>query len=181
MLFDNRSSSWWKWSPINAENFAIDRIFEYDDNLYLLSSGKFYKFDDVTQDYYYSIGHQGYFDELENESIIIPWKIESQKLHLSTNNYYKHISNITLSSVDTGDRELSLNLNIKNYRKYVNDGKFENFDYDIDVIRTFVKRLNYAKVCEFQYTLSNNPSNATPIPLALSNITIKYRIGGQVR
>jgi hypothetical protein len=111
----------------------------------------------------------------------IEWFIESQKLHLNANNYYKHIVNMTFASVYDGDKSLMTNLDVKNYRKQVDNGKNETFFYKINVIRTYVKRLNYSKVCEFQYKLSSNEEQAIPIPLALSNISIKYKIGGQVR
>lgn len=169
-IYDNRLASWWLWElPVK-----LSTLFIYNSLLYGLSNGAFYEFIDLSN---------AYFDELENENLDIDWHIESQKLHLGANNHYKHISNITLFSVQEADKEkgISLNLNVKNYRKWVDNGKAENFDYKIDVIRTYIKRLNYAKVCEFQYRLSSDNTNAVNVPLALSNITIKYKIGGQVR
>ena len=167
LLFDNRNSSWWQWElPVN-----IVKLFSYDNELYVLSDDSIYKFENILNKY---------FDEFENDERNIEWYVESQKLHFSAHNYYKHISNLTLSSVQEGDEKMSMNLNVKNYRKWVNNGKSENFDYKIDVIRTYIKRVNYAKVCEFQYKLSSDDS-AINVPLALSSITIKYKIGGQVR
>ena len=104
-------------------------------------------------------------------------------MHLNANNYYKHIYNITLCSVDDNST-IAMRLDVNNYRKYVDNDKAGTFKYFIDVLRTFVKRLNYSKVCEFQYTLASDTKdggNAINFPLSLSNITIKYDIGGQVR
>jgi hypothetical protein len=113
----------------------------------------------------------------------IDWRITSQKLHLNANNNYKHIVNMTFSAVENEDANtsLSINLTVKNYRHFVDEGKEEVFDYRVQLIRTFVKRLNYAKVREFQYTLRMDDENAIKLPLSLSAISIKYKIGGQVR
>ena len=168
LILDVRNNSWWKWTlPIN-----VNSLFLFDNDLYVLSNGNFYKFYNDSD---------SYFDFVDGKDCSINWYIESQKLHLNANNHYKHIVNLTLASVQEDDLPIHLNLNINNYRKYVDNGKAENFDYNIDVIRTYVKRLNYAKVCEFQYRLSSDSESAINVPLALSNITIKYKVGGQVR
>ena len=168
LILDVRNNSWWKWTlPIN-----MNSLFLFDNNLYVLSDGNFYKFYNDSD---------SYLDFVDGKECSINWYIESQKLHLNANNHYKHIVNLTLASVQEDDLPVHLNLNVNNYRKYVDNGKAENFDYSIDVIRTYVKRLNYAKVCEFQYRLSSDSESAINVPLALSNITIKYKVGGQVR
>ena len=74
-----------------------------------------------------------------------------------------------------------MRLDVKNYRKQIDDGKPELFDYKIDVIRTFVKRVNYAKVCEFQYEIRYDDDTYINVPFEVSAITIKYKITGQVR
>jgi hypothetical protein len=168
LILDLRNNSWWKWTlPI-----SVNKVFLLNDDLYVLSNGDFYKFYDNSERYV------DFYNDAESN---IDWHIESQKLHLNANNHYKHIVNLTLASVQEDDLPIHINLNVKNYRKYVDNGKAENFDYYIDVIRTYVKRLNYAKVCEFQYRLSSDDEASINVPLALSNISIKYKIGGQVR
>lgn len=169
LIYDSRSSSWWRWSlPV-----TITKLFEIDSSLYILSNNTIYEFLDTPDDYK---------DVLENNTKNnVNWYLESQKLYFGASNHYKHIYNITLASVDEGNSPIYMNLNVKNYRKYVNNGKEENFNYDINVIRTFVKRLNYAKVCEFQYRLSSDSTSSINVPLSLSDITVKYKIGGQVR
>ena len=169
LLYDTRLQSWWYWElPKNVE-----KLFIIDVKLYAIAEGKIFIFSDDFNEY---------VDMVEPDvKLDIDWFIESQKLHFNQVNYYKHISNITLSAVQDGDTPFYVNLNVKNYRKTVDDGKAENFDYVVEVIRTFVKRLNYAKVCEFQYRLSSDNEYTSNTPLSLSNITIKYRIGGQVK
>lgn len=85
-------------------------------------------------------------------------------------------------NIDNSDFKLQVN----NYRKRVDgnigdDTEYVAVSYNIESIRTFVQRLNYSKVNEFEYLLSSNNSNSVNIPLSLNSITIKYKIGTQVR
>ena len=136
-----------------------------------------------------------YFDYDGKKHTKIDWFIKSQKLHLNALNNYKHISNITFVSVHDSNilqnaeyniNELDFRLQVNCYRKKI-DGNinepddFVNVNYKVETIRTFVQRLNYSKINEFQYQLSSDEENAIEIPLSLNSITIKYKIGGQVR
>ena len=83
---------------------------------------------------------------------------------------------------------LDCKLQINSYRKQLdgnigNDNEYTVIEYDIESARTYVQRLNYSKVNEFQYLLSDNEETAISarIPLSLNNITVKYKIGTQVR
>jgi hypothetical protein len=116
----------------------------------------------------------------DNDVNFIEWFIKSQKLHLGAINYNKHVVNIGLSSV-AEDGNCNAILQIKNYRKTADDGRDEILDYDVNVIRNFVKRLNYSRVNEFQYTLKNDLENLEQYPLTLSNISIKYTITGAIK
>lgn len=167
LVFDFRTGSWWPWTISN-----LNRIIR-DDELMLIKEGKLCRFDFTSAKY---------FDMCTTKEDI-DWHITSQKLHLNANNNYKHIVNMTFSAVENEDTNtsLSINLTVKNYRHFVDEGKEEVFDYRVQLIRTFVKRLNYAKVREFQYTLRMDDENAIKLPLSLSAISIKYKIGGQVR
>lgn len=169
LLYDFRNGSWWPWKIKDVSKFVRD-----GDSLYLLKNASLCNLD-YTSIAYYDDNDGGYED--------INWYVTSQKLHLNANNYNKHIVNMTFSSIENDDttNSLSMNLKVKNYRHFVDEGKEEVFDYRVELIRTFVKRLNYAKVREFQYTLSMDSENAIKLPLSLSAITIKYKIGGQVR
>jgi hypothetical protein len=58
----------------------------------------------------------------------------------------------------------------------------------VDTVRSYVKRLNYSKVGKFQYLLTSilndaadDYEDAARTPLSISNITIKYKVSGQVR
>ena len=77
-------------------------------------------------------------------------------------------------------------MQVNNYRKKVNgnigsEQSYNSVNYNVETVRTFVQRLNYPKVNEFEYMLSYDNQTAINIPLSLSGITIKYKIGGQVR
>ena len=57
----------------------------------------------------------------------------------------------------------------------------ETLEYDIDVLRTFVKRLNYLNVNQFQYSLYYDDDVERPVPLCVDSITTKYVITKQVK
>lgn len=180
-LYDLRNGSWW---PMTLP-FVVDKIIMYDNHVYIISSGKMFSLDTNDVNYY----------DYNGEQSKISWHIMSQKLYLSGLNYYKHIVNITLASIhnyenltssQANQEEIYYRLQVRLFRKSV-DGNINNpedykqFNYDVDLIRTFVQRLNYAKVNEFQYLLSSDGDNTIDIPLSLSSITVKYKIGTQVR
>lgn len=180
-LFDIRNNSWW---PI-TELHNVSKLIRYNDTPEMLSNFNMYNFDNKETNYF----------DYDGKTYKIPWFIKSQKLYLNAVNYYKHIVNITFTSVH--DRALLQNANynvdnldfklqVNNYRKKV-DGNINNVDdyvtinYVVESARTYVQRLNYSKVNEFQYLLSSNEDNAINIPLSLNSITVKYKIGSQVR
>ena len=181
LLFDIRNSSWWPMSLLHS----VTKIFKDNDKLEVLLNKNVYKVDTKETNYY----------DKDTTKHNISWFIKSQKLYLNAVNYYKHITNITFMSVHDMELLQSSNYNIdnsdfrlqiNNYRKRVNgnigdDTEYVAVSYNIESIRTFVQRLNYSKVNEFEYLLSSNNSNSVNIPLSLNSITIKYKIGTQVR
>lgn len=166
-VFDFRNGSWW---PVSCDK-SITKIFVYNDVIYLLAENEFYKLDTSSEDY---------FDD-DGKHHTINWFLTSQKLHLSASNYVKHIVNLTLSSVVDDLSLLTYALDVTNYRKTVNTVNTKLLEYKVQAIRTFVQRLNHFKVNEFQYTLKTDLESAIQAPLNVSDISIKYRISGQVR
>lgn len=181
-VFDIRNNSWW---PISIPVTPL-KVVTMDDSVKLLCSNQMNEL--VTTD-------TDYFDYINKKRANIEWFIKSQKLHLSALNNYKHIVNITLLSVHDSNilqeskyniNESAFKLQVNCYRKKIN-GNINDVDdyitvnYDVDTLRTFVQRLNYSKINEFQYQLSSDEENIMDIPLSLNSITIKYKIGGQVR
>lgn len=169
-VFDVRNNSWWPWSY----EHHLTKLMKYNDEVLAISNGNFYRFDYSNDNYYDYDGNKHHID----------WYVVSQKLHLSAINYYKRLSNITLSSVidiPNTDEPVTYDLDILNYRKTLDDGQTQTIGYKVQVLRTYVQRLNYPKVNEFQYTLRTDHDNTVQLPLSLSNITLKYKITGQVR
>lgn len=175
LLFDIRNNSWW---PMEL-SYPINKFIVNSDVVKILCDGKIYTF---TYDDYCD------FDGVNKGDV--DWYFTSQKLHLNAPNYYKHISNITLISVLDSDEDIYLDLTLYNYRKKMHQSEIESFKFNVDSIRTYVKRLNYSKVNEFQYLLTSNVNDAADeeealnvpkVPLSLSSITVKYKISGQVR
>jgi hypothetical protein len=163
-VFDLRTGSWW---PMRAD-ISIDKFIEIDAKLYGFN-GKFYEL---------CVDDDRYFDE---DGSLIDWYMTSQKLHFNAINYTKHIANITLYSVLDSDNKMQFNLQVKCYRKKTYTTDIETNEFEVDAIRTYVQRLSFPKVNEFQYKLSSDPQQAIRVPLSLSGFTVKYRIGSQVR
>ena len=171
-LLDTRNSSWWYFNfNIDIDKIVVLTNDDWDNELSILSNGKLYK---LTYD-------DKYKDDINGESLDIDWFIKSQKLHFNAINNHKHIENLIFYSVENGDIATDVNLSIRNYRDYVNVGKDESFDYNVDIIKTFVKKLNYFNVNEFEYILKSNSELSIQNPLSLSNISIKYRLGNEVK
>lgn len=167
-VLDSRNNSWWPWSFVSN----IKKFVKYEDDVLMLSSdSNFYRLDKSNDNYFDYNGSKRFID----------WFVISQKLHLSQINNYKHIVNITFNSVINTETYLTMFLDITNYRENTDSGKTENLAYRVETLRTYVQRLNYFKVNEFQYTLRSDNENKLPLPLSLSSISIKYKIQGQVR
>lgn len=173
-IYDIRNKSWWH---CEYKNHVSTKFVTDGTELLCLASNTLFDFDRSDNDYYDN-------DGLEQQKI--DWYIISQKLYLNAANYYKHIINITLGialdTIATNEQAApTMNLQVCNYRKIRNVVDTENFSYNVDMIRTFVHRLNYLKVCEFQYKLSSDDKNVMQVPLSLANVTVKYKIVGEVR
>lgn len=180
-IFDTRNSSWW---PISSVGKAI-KFVDISDSVQLLSDGKMHSLNKADTNYF------DYFDKKYK----VEWFIKSQKLHFNAINNYKHIVNMTFVSIhntqalqasDVNVEDLDFKLQVNCYRKKVNGNVNEpddylNVNYKVESIRTFVQRLNYSKINEFQYQISYDDENAFEIPLSLNSISIKYKVGGQVR
>ena len=167
-ILDFRNNSWWYWQLPSA---VLD-ITEINDEPELIVDGKCYGFDHNSENY---------FDYILENKMPINWHLTSQKLNLGTLNNYKHIINLTLNAIQESDDPMYLTLSLANYRDTATkiDGKV--LEYQVDVLKTFVKRLNYYKVNHFQYKLENTNNIALQIPLSIDNVSIKYKVTGQVR
>lgn len=184
-VYDTRNNSWW---PFELQHNPI-KFITIDNEVNLLSKGNMHRFDKSDTKYY---------DYDGKTQAKVDWFILSQKLHLNALNNYKHIVNMTFVSLhderilaqgsysDDNQRDFDFKLQTAAYRKRLDsnigsENDYVSVNYEIEVIRTFVQRLNFSKVCEFQYRLSYDPENAIEIPLSLNSITVKYKVGGQVR
>ena len=183
MLFDLRNNSWWPWEI----PYDIVKLFSYlDQDLekgettipIILTENSLYKLNRSELNY-------------TDEGSVIHWFFTSQRLPFALN-YYKHIQSLTFISLydveklrehGWSDYRIGLKLRTLIYRTSVTNGELAPTPiyYDIDFVRTYVQRLNYSKVEEFQYQLESDDTNAHPLPLSITNMSIKYKIGSQVR
>lgn len=183
-ILDTRNNSWWYFTiPFDKYMLAVKSGIILYKIPRILCQGSFIFNNDL------------YYDKLNNNNNKnIDWRIKSQKLYLSSINYYKHIVNISLNTALDSNKPALVTLKVKNYRKRADYGKNilgknkveDTISFNVDIIRTFVKRLNYYKVNAFEYELSNfkNDNDVVDIdavPLSLTAISIKYLLTGQVR
>lgn len=164
-IYDMRNGSWW---PVTVPDF-VNEVTELDYKLTIISEGKLLNTDTSTTDY------KDYNTE------VIDWEVRSQKLHFNASNFYKHICSVTFNAVTDNNNKFTFRMRATNYRKLVSEKQPETLEYKVDVIRTFVKRFNFAKVSEFQYSLYNNNEDARPQPFAITNLAVKYKITGNAR
>ena len=164
-VYDMRNSSWW---PMSLHKVP-DKVLDVDNEIVMLIDGKLFSLSQSDNEYY------------DHGKIQIDWNIKSQKLHMGYVNYTKHIANITLMSVLDSNNPMSFKLDVKNYRKRMDTCSIQTSEYKVDAIRTFVQRVSFPKVNEFQYEIFADDEQLVRVPLSLSGITVKYRIGSQVR
>ena len=167
LVFDLRSNSWW---PITVP-YNIDKIYTSNDKLYVIANNKIFTLSKSSDDYFD-------YNGVDEERIL--WRLLSQKLHLNSIDYCKHIDNLTLCSVQDSNEPINLDLSVTTYRKRSTSSEAKNFEFKVDAVRTYIKKLNYFKVNEFQYKLESS-NIVNNIPLSLASIAIKYKITGQVR
>ena len=97
-----------------------------------------------------------------------------------------YIDSITLSSVmdkaPDSANPFTCNMRVTTYRKIMDGTQApETMAFYVDMIRTFVKKLNYMKVGQFQFEMLSDDDNAQQSPLSLTSIVVKYKTTGQVR
>lgn len=170
LLYDLDRNAWWRWEvSINIKSAVTDQIDLriIDNNLNV--------FKDATQ--YYDFSETGEFKNIN-------WFIMSQPLHMSAPNYYKNLKQLVFqfSNDNTSDiATKTMNAQIKLYRKRVSIKEPETIKFQIENLRTFVKRFNYWKINEIQWALANDTETNVPKKFELNGISIKYEIGEEVR
>lgn len=168
-VYDMRNASWWP-----MQYGIVQQVIEVNQKLVVLSRYLLYVPD---------TGDDNYKDDYYGN---IKWSLLSQKLHFNAINYYKAVNNITLSSVMTSlpdpGNPFTCNMRVTTYRKIMDGTQLpETMSFYVDMIRTFVKKLNYIKLGQFQYELLSDDVNVQQKPLSLTSIVIKYKTTGQVR
>lgn len=87
-----------------------------------------------------------------------------------------------MTSLPEADNPFTCNMRVTTYRKIMDGTQApETMAFYVDMIRTFVKKLNYIKLGQFQYELLSDDGNVQQKPLSLTSIVIKYKTTGQVR
>lgn len=164
-IFDLRNSSWWKWSC----NHFIQQIIYDNNNLIIVIDGKPNNL--ITDNgLYYDFGHE-----------IIEWFLRSQKLHFDAPNNYKHVNQFIITSTQTDIEPFKLFLKFICYRNLIDTTRKEAYDYEVNGLKTFIKRINFMKINAFQFEVSNYKRQNIPKQFTTPNIAIKYRITERIR
>ena len=162
-LYDMRNGSFWY---IDVP-FNVQQVIEIDDELLVLGNGQLHNLK--------------YTDPYSDDGQIIDWYFKSQKLVLNSLNVRKHIDGIVINSINDDSVSNSFKLTITNYRRRPYTTDDETLEYEVNVIGTLVKRLNYFKVNQFQYTIKQDAVNAIQKPISINSILIKYKFTNEVR
>lgn len=174
IMLDLRGMTWWYFeSPVPVIKMVTDQF-----NLKIISNG-LYKFDTE---------YKGYKDLYVK---FIDWRLESQPLHFNAPSHYKNMKQIIYQFEESTNISQTIASQIKLYRKQITYREPELINFKVDGYRTFVKRFNYWKINELQWTLAADSQNElewsseNPAPtqsqLRLIGLTIKYERGEEVR
>ena len=165
LLLDLRSSSWWKFTfPVSFDNVLI-----YNEKLLGLSKNKLF-----------TINETSTIDDCENGKLV-DWKIVSQKLHFGAINNYKHVDDIFINFVTDESITNTIKLSFEIFDNLQITSKSAIVEYDVDIVKSFIKKLNFFKVYALQYSLQSDDENVLPDKVSITNLSIKYGIKGQVK
>lgn len=163
-ILDLRTNSWWVWET----TANIQKILTNDEELLiLLVNGQYCSTDfTIVKDF---------------NNITIPWLFRTQKLHFDAPNNYKRVNIINYNIQKDTFGDTTFNVKYMCYRKLLNETLDKTELLTIDKTSTFVSRINFAKVNEFQLEVTSDLTNVDLEKVSFSAMTIKYVIGGAIR
>ena len=203
LLLDVRNMSWWKWTtpyPIRKifGGETLSFVLQVDfllrrDNSGLTKSygGVTFVLDENRENYHDDVlpgTLNGEYEELYGNDfrgadlILLPatenidWSFTSQRLHLNAPQNYKAIKSIYLNA--RGESLMHAKLAVKLYRDAFHSQREGVMEIVVNEQRTFVKRVNFMHVVNFQYTLASDAINER---LRLDSIGVRYEIKEKLR
>lgn len=164
LMIDMRTLSWWTFtSPFNITKIVTDQ-FDFK----IVSIG-LYKYDnDVTK--YKDVGDRD-----------IEWLVESQPNHFNAPVYYKNLKQLVFQLEESSVLDQTMAVQIKLYRKSLTIREPEIIGFSVDSHKTCIKRFNYWKINEMQWSLGSDPNSANAVQLRLNGVSVKYEISEEVR
>ena len=164
LMLDTRGLTWWTFtSPYVVRKIVTDN-FDFK----IVSNG-LYRYDhDITE----------YKDAGDRD---IEWLVESQPNHFNAPVYYKNLKQLIFQLEESSTLDQTMAVQIKLYRKSMTIREPEIIGFSIDSYKTCVKRFNYWKINEMQWSLGSDPNSANSVRLQLNGISIKYEISEEVR
>lgn len=165
-VYDMRNGSWWDMEYTKK----VHKVLPVGQKVYVVIKARLHYLEGSDNDYH-------------DEHAMIDWYLVSQKLHFNAVNYYKHVVNLTLSAISSATKEFTCKLNVNIFRKEYNENVRPDLGiaYKVEMVRVYVRRINYMKLNEFQFILRSDNEAVQQLPLSLTNISIKHRVTGQVR
>ncbi len=164
LLYQLHFGAWWILDlPINVNNMHIE-----DGVIYFIDKDLFYL--DEKHHIYKDFGVRN-----------ITWYIESQPLHFKAPNNYKSISQLIFHFQESTPQEQTVQAQVKLHRKQFTLTEPELIRFKVEGYRTFVKRMNYWKVNNLQWSLATDHDTIHHARLNINDITIKYSVGDEVR
>ena len=203
LAFDTRDNTWWSWeTPYPIKSLIADTrlraILQIDYiSATLLGVPFIFADKEVTNIGYYDDiivktlngdnilvfrnETEGYKSIIVYATSIIDWYFISQKLHFDQINNYKTIESINTNLV--GVNNIITKLSTKIYRDSYHPENAIVTEIAINDLCTFVKRVNFMHVINFQYRFENDkaPDKTLQQQLKLNSLCIRYSVKEGVR
>ena len=171
-LLDNRTQQWFYWEiPITVSAGVVrdnkTHLFDGDGKIFTLETSDLINEHnpDVTE----------YYDKVNDEKLIIPWRWISQILSLNTINYSKKLVDTTfiLTDTDTQD-EYALDYSFKAWRKSVSETNATTISNNIHYVQSTTKRTMIPRFNFIQIRLNNTEEDLDNNKLRLVGLGLKY-------
>lgn len=171
-LLDNRTQQWYYWElPI----YVINAMVKDNKTHFIHEDGTVFTLEITDLIHEFNPDVTEYYDKVNDEKLIIPWRWTSQILSLSTINYSKKLVDTTfiLTDTDTQD-EYGLDYSFKAWRKSVSETNATTISNNIHYVQSTTKRTMIPRFNFIQIKLSNTEEDLDNNKLRLVGLGLKY-------
>lgn len=171
-LLDNRTQQWYYWElPI----YVVNAMVKDNKTHFVHENGTVFTLEITDLIHEYNPDVTEYYDKVNDEKLIIPWRWVSQILSLNTINYSKKLVDTTfiLTDTDTQD-EYGLDYSFKAWRKSVSETNATTISNNIHYVQSTTKRTMIPRFNFIQIKLSNTAEDLDNNKLRLVGLGLKY-------